>query len=131
MTRNLKILVLFSVAWSVAFFGVLHWSLLDTEQRWPVTLVAAVTYGLGFALAGCWLGRRDPQRNVRYALEPRYSLTTSVVSLVIGGLWILLFRPEGLLGLVLIALGVGIQAYFSLRPNRQAIKGYPTEKLFK
>ncbi len=131
MTKNLKWYLAFSVVWSLTFFTALNWGLVDPRYRWPYIIAASITYGLGFALAGYLLGRRDDQSAVRYDLRRAYAAVSNMASATIGTLWIIFFQPSGLVGVpiyvaILVAVWLlgGIQA-------RRSIKGMSAEELFQ
>lgn len=131
MTKHLKLLAAFSVVWSVAFFSVLHWCLFAPEERWLVIAVAATVYGLGFGLAGWVLGKRDSQRKVRYDLGWRYSMTSTVISFMVGSLWVVWFRPEAWTSLVIYLLITAVIQLPHFFASRASIKGIEKKELFK
>jgi hypothetical protein len=131
VTRNLKVFAGFSVIWSLAFFVVLNWATLNSEQRWPAILGAAVVYGTGFAVVGRFLGRRDDQSSVRYSLEYAYSATSHWISAVIGSLWMLFFRPSDAWFLLLYLPVITLLAWLGYRSYQKSIKGIKSSKLFQ
>lgn len=131
MTKQLSKFAVFCVAWSIAFFAVLDWALQDEEQRWPYIWAAAITYGLGFGLSGFLFGRLDDQKNVRYDLRLRYSLTSTILSFVVGAFYIALFNPSSWLMLVIyvaIALVFTVPHFMA---SKKSIKGMDKKELFK
>ncbi len=131
MTRNLRWYMVFSVAWSLLFFWVLHWALFDQPQRWPYILAAGVTYGIGLGMMGALLGRYDSQAKSRHNLSLLYGLTSNSISFLLGGLWLVLFRGdhwwELLTAVIFFALSLGLQ----IAANRGRIKGMSKQELFK
>jgi hypothetical protein len=131
MTRNLKLYALFCVLWSVPFFMVLHWMLFNPETRGPIMLLAGPIYGIGFGLAGAWLGSRDSQRAVRYSLGSRYGMTSSVISALAGTIWMVCWRREYLWTIpIYIAITAAFTWYFMVR-DRKNIKGTAKERIFE
>lgn len=131
LTTNLKKYLLFSILWSVAFFSVLHWALFRPEQRWPIIVAAATCYGIGFAIVGLVLGKLDPAHKSRLNLGLGYYFVSNLTSLIVGGLWILFYRTDKWLTLVLMVLaftGFSAIAYFS---SRGTVKGIEKNKLFQ
>ncbi len=131
MTKNLKILAGLSLIWSVAFFSVLNWALYNPDQRWPFITVAAITYGLGFGLAGWQLGKRDSARPVRYNLGFAYSMTSNLASLLVGSLWVLLFRQNEWPTLVIMLVIFSLVTLILGITGKNDIKGIPKDRLFK
>ncbi len=131
MTHNLKLYLTFSILWSLPFFATLNWALVDEEHRWPVIWGAALVYGLGFAVIGKYLGKRDDDTQVSYSLRYAYPAVSNLSSALVGGIWIVFFHPEELwqlgLYLVVIALLIGI----GLRQYKRSIKGMSNRELFQ
>lgn len=101
--------------------------LYNQDVRGPVMLPAALLYGIGFSLAGQQLGKRDYQRQVRYGLGLRYSITSVAASLIVVIFW----RPDywwmvasyGLMALAIFIVN-GLIA-------KNGIKGMPKGRIFK
>lgn len=131
MTANLKLYVLFSILWSVAFFTALNWGTANSEERWPYILISAVTYGLGFALIGYLLGKPDDQSKVRYNLEQAYTATSNITSAVIGSIWIVFFKPQDRWTLAVYLPIIVIVAFIGYLNYKKSIKGMDKKELFK
>lgn len=131
MTRNLKLFALFSALWSVPFFMVLHWMLFNPEVRGPIMLLAAPLYGIGFSVAGHHLGKRDDQSKVRYGLRTRYGLTSTIVSILAGGVWIVGWRHDHWWELVVYGLILVVGLIITYIISKNSIKSIPKGQLFK
>ena len=131
MTSNLKWYMVFSALWSLPFFAVLHWALFDQQNRWQYILVAALAYGIGFAIVGALLGRHDSQAKTRYNLSLLYGLTSNSISFFIGALWILLFRGSHWWELIAAGMFMVVSVCLQLLANRGRIKGMNKGELFK
>jgi predicted MFS family arabinose efflux permease len=131
MTRNLKRYAFFSVIWSLLFFTALNWGTAAAEQRGPYILLAAVVYGVGFALMGGFLGKRDDESKVRYSLGQAYSAVSNLASAAIGGVWIVLFRPEQLWQFALYSAVIAAIFIIGIVNYRRSIKGMSNKDLFR
>ncbi len=131
MTKYLKLFTLFSLAWAVCFFAVLNWALYNADKRWPVLLLASVVYGIGFAIMGHQLGKRDSSRHTRSNLSFWYAAVAAGASLVINGLWALWFHAEERRDFALVALIMLVAFGFYRYLSRKTIKGIPRKELFK
>lgn len=131
MTRNLKLLTVFGIIWSIGFFSVLNWSLGEASERGIVIAVAAVVYGIGYALAGFLLGKRDQSHKTRLNLPLWYAMAGNGTSLLVGGIWVALFRPDKMEALYLLICAVTTIAIFWAISDRTSIKGIHKNELFK
>lgn len=132
MTRNLKLFILFSLLWSVPFFAVLNWVQADESARGPWMLLFSTLYGLGFAIAGKQLGKKDDQHKVRYSLGIRYGFASLLASAFVGSIWIIFWHPDQLGSfafsyITAVIIGLAIAYYLS----RKGIKGVPKREIFK
>lgn len=131
MTKNLKLFALMSLVWSVVFFATLHWALFDPDSRGLFIAGAAITYGLGFGLGGYVFGKRDSARNSRLNLGLWYSMTSNIASMLVGSLWVLIFRRDEWPTLVIMAVIFGLISIIAALSSRKSIKGIEKEKLFQ
>ena len=131
MTRNLKIFTVLSLAWSVLFFSVLHWALFSPDERGGWIIAAAVTYGLGFALMGLLLGMNDKARNTRLNLGLWYAFLASLASSIVGGIWILFFRPDEWESLLIMLAISSVIFGIQFAATHKSIKGIARKELFK
>lgn len=131
LTKNLKLYLLFCIVWSLLFFTALNYALLMPEQRWPLVVISALVYGVGFWIVGYMLGKRDDQSKVRYGLEDAYSATSNISSAIIGGLWILFFKLESAWALVIYFLIIVTVAFIGYSKYRKSIKGMKNKELFQ
>lgn len=131
LSANLKRAYIFGIFWSVLFFGVLHWCLFQPDRRWPIILVAAITYGFGYGVAGYMWGKGDDQSKVRYHLGYWYALSGTLTSTLVGGIWVLFFKRDDWEGLVGVLSILFIQIILFKLVGRSTIKGIPKQELFK
>lgn len=131
VTRNLKVFAVLCIVWSVIFFSILHWALFAAEQRWPVIVTAAVLYGTGFALMGYLSGRSDPASKTRMNLGLAYYFTSNLASLLVGGLWVITYRPDEIRTLVIMTVVFVLLSVIALLSSNQTIKGIEKDKLFQ
>lgn len=131
LSANLKRAYIFGIFWSVLFFSVLHWCLYQPDQRWPIIVASAITYGTGYSVTGYLFGKRDDQSKVRYSLDYWYSLSGTLTSTLVGGAWVLIFKRDGWGGLVVIVAIILIQITLLRLLTRSTIKGMPRQELFK
>lgn len=131
MTRNLKCYLAFSIGWSVVFFAMLGWALTEPVSRWPFAAGGGIIYGLGFALGGYLLGRPDDQSKVRYNLGYAYAAVSNIASAVVGTIWIILFRPSGLVGVPVYLAVIAVFGIAGVAMHRKSIKGISAEDIFQ
>jgi hypothetical protein len=131
MTNNLKLYILFSLLWSIVFFAALNWGTAESSSRWPYITLSAVIYGSGFALVGYILGKQDDQSKARYSLEHAYSATSQIVSVTVGAIWIIFFRPQQSWFLLMYIPFFALLAILGYINYKKSIKGMDKKELFK
>jgi hypothetical protein len=132
MTTNLKRYTIFSIMWSIVYFGALNW-LLKTNGAEYTGIVAfvAVFYSLGFALMGHLLGKSDSTRDTRANLPLSYFRAACLSSWSVGTLWVLLFRQEEWRLPVIMAVVFGFFLTISTLNSRRTVKGISKDELFR
>ena len=131
MTANLKIYILFSILWSVCFFVALNWGTALSSDRWPQIVIAAIIYAVGFAGVGYSLQKSDNQSKVRFSLEHAYSAVSQIVSVIIGSIWLILFKSKDAWTLALYLPFFTIFAILGYLEYKKSIKGMDKKELFK
>lgn len=131
MTTNLKLYVLFSILWSIGFFAVLNWGTALSSERWPYIIIYAIIFCIGFAAVGSLLQKGDQQSKIRYSLEHAYSATSQIVSVVVGSIWLIFFKPKDAWTLALYLPFFALFAVIGYLEYKKSIKGMSNKDLFK
>ncbi len=130
MTKNLKLFALFSIGWSIIFFSVLNWGIVNPNHRWPVMWVGAFVYGIGFSILGKYLGKRE-KGAIRHNIRAAYVATSTGISGIIGALWVALFHPDQWWQIIAFAVIAGGFTWHVFVKYRNSVKGMKGEELFK
>ncbi len=130
MTNNLKWYAVFSVFWSVAFFSVLNWGIVNPNNRWPVMWSAAFVYGIAFSIVGKYLCRRE-KGSIRHNVRAAYVSTSMAVSGIVGAFWVAFFHPDQWWQIIVFTIIAGGFTWHSFVKYRNSVKGMKGEELFK
>ena len=117
--------------WSVGFFIALDWGTAEADERGIYIALAAITYAVGFTVAGYLLGKPDDQSKVRYNLKDAYAAVSNITSAIMGSIWLVFFKPQDAwtLGIYLpIIVLVGWIGYLNYK---KSVKGMDNKELFQ